>query len=66
MIDKKEEKDFEFYMHICVFAYIEFMHLVFLRRIFLKVYTKRGRKFFEKELLIHACFSHPIGAYMFV
>ena len=60
MIDKKGENDFEF-----IYAYIEFMFYK-MGSMILKVYTKRGRRFLRKELLIYACFSHLVYAYIFV
>ena len=50
MSDKKGEKDFEFiYAYLSVFAYIEFMHLVFLRRMILNVKQKGRESFWKKE-----------------
>ena len=65
-LTKRGRKILSLYMHIWVFAYIEFMHLMFykIRRMFLKVKTKRGRRFLEKEFWIYACFSHLVDAYI--
>ena len=69
MIDKKERKILSLYMHICVFAYIEFMHLIFFlqngENVF-KSLNKKGEKVLEKGVWIYAFASHLIDAYMFV
>ena len=44
MIDKKGENDFEF-----IYAYLQFEFMfIQRRRMILKVYIKRGRRFLEK------------------
>ena len=59
MIDKKGETDFEFilslYIHIWVFTYIEFMHLLFYKmgKWFWKLKQKGEEGFWKKELLIY-------------
>ena len=56
-------------MHICVFVYIEFMHLVFLQNgenIFESLNKKGEKVFWGKEFWMFACFSHLVDAYIFV
>ena len=53
-------------MHICVFAYIEFMHLTKWENDFESLKQKAGEDFWEKELLVYACFSHLVDAYICV
>ena len=69
MIDKKGEKDFEFiyaYLSVCIYWIYASYVLQNGENIFESLY-KKGEKFsLEKELLVYACYSHLVDAYIFV
>ena len=63
MIDKKEEKDFEF-----IYAYFVFLHILsfmYLMSSYVFI-NKKGEKVFGKRILDLCFVSHLIDAYMFV
>ena len=74
MIDKKEEKDFEFiyaYLSFCIYwVYAFYNKQIDIGRYegewFWKFKQKGGEGFWEKELLVYAIFSHVVDAYIYV
>ena len=65
----KREKDFEFlyaYLSVCIYWVYAFYVFTKWGECFWKFKQKGGEGFWEKELLVYACFSHLIDAYIFV